>query len=420
MSKPPISPIPIYTDEGMWGNVIQSIGNSISQALEIFSTANFQKLESTAGTLKRSLMSFDKINRLSAKSGSSKRSFLEDFLKAMQDKGLAANMQGMAGSVARWLQSLGIDLSAVDRVLIRTRDTMETMPDTLKRLMQPAVQLVGELTGFPSAVERTREALSKLDISYIFTAGLMQKLMWSARDAGNGIRQGFEGLDDFFKSRVTGPVGEAFDSIFDALPSGAELAWRRTREVFSDTADYFKNTFREAWSGVLAVFSHTEPTFSGVVGSVVSSMKNVMNRLISGINQAIVEPFSGLNNAFTKLKNFTVNGVQPFKNLNFSVSMPSIPLLASGAVLPANKPFLAMVGDQKHGTNIEAPLATIQEAVANVMGEVVEAEMAGHNATVSVLRQILEAVLGIHLDEYTLGRALEGYTARKTVMTGGF
>ena len=39
------------------------------------------------------------------------------------------------------------------------------------------------------------------------------------------------------------------------------------------------------------------------------------------------------------------------------------------AVLPANKPFLAMAGDQKHGTNIEAPLSTIQEAVALVMDD---------------------------------------------------
>ena len=131
-------------------------------------------------------------------------------------------------------------------------------------------------------------------------------------------------------------------------------------------------------------------------------------------------PWLDFNNAFSKLKSFTVNGVQPFKNLNFSVSMPSIPLLASGAVLPANKPFLAMVGDQKHGTNIEAPLATIEQAVANVMGGVVEAEMAGHNATVSLLRQILEAVLGISLDENALGRAVQQYNLRQTVMTGGF
>lgn len=42
--------------------------------------------------------------------------------------------------------------------------------------------------------------------------------------------------------------------------------------------------------------------------------------------------------------------------------------LAKGAVLEPNKPFLALVGDQKQGTNVEAPLATIEQAVANVIG----------------------------------------------------
>ena len=39
-----------------------------------------------------------------------------------------------------------------------------------------------------------------------------------------------------------------------------------------------------------------------------------------------------------------------------------IPKLATGAVIPANREFLAVLGDQKHGTNIEAPLDTIVQA----------------------------------------------------------
>jgi hypothetical protein len=46
---------------------------------------------------------------------------------------------------------------------------------------------------------------------------------------------------------------------------------------------------------------------------------------------------------------------------------PQVPQLAKGAVLPANKPFLAMVGDQRNGTNIEAPLETIKQALSEVM-----------------------------------------------------
>lgn len=46
-----------------------------------------------------------------------------------------------------------------------------------------------------------------------------------------------------------------------------------------------------------------------------------------------------------------------------------IPQLAKGAVIPPNAPYLAVVGDQRNGTNIEAPLETIKQAVAEVFGE---------------------------------------------------
>ena len=53
-----------------------------------------------------------------------------------------------------------------------------------------------------------------------------------------------------------------------------------------------------------------------------------------------------------------------------AVSMQSIPALAQGAVIPPNREFLAVLGDQKQGTNIEAPLSTIEQAVANVMNRI--------------------------------------------------
>lgn len=46
-----------------------------------------------------------------------------------------------------------------------------------------------------------------------------------------------------------------------------------------------------------------------------------------------------------------------------------VPALAEGAVLPPNQPFAAIVGDQKRGINIEAPLETIKQGVAEVLAE---------------------------------------------------
>lgn len=47
----------------------------------------------------------------------------------------------------------------------------------------------------------------------------------------------------------------------------------------------------------------------------------------------------------------------------------TVPALATGGVIPPNREFLAVLGDQKQGTNIEAPLETIVDAFRRVMGE---------------------------------------------------
>ena len=52
------------------------------------------------------------------------------------------------------------------------------------------------------------------------------------------------------------------------------------------------------------------------------------------------------------------------KKFGFSIDPISIPRLARGAVIPPNREFLAVLGDQKSGTNIEAPADLIRQIVA--------------------------------------------------------
>lgn len=52
-----------------------------------------------------------------------------------------------------------------------------------------------------------------------------------------------------------------------------------------------------------------------------------------------------------------------------SISRISTPALARGAVIPPNKEFLAVLGDQKSGTNVETPLATMVDAFKQAMAE---------------------------------------------------
>ena len=86
----------------------------------------------------------------------------------------------------------------------------------------------------------------------------------------------------------------------------------------------------------------------------------------SGINAAI-----GLVNRFTgwissvlsfEIPALNIGDHQIFGGFSTNVNIPQIPYLAKGTVIPPNKQFLAVLGDQRHGTNIEAPLDTIRQA----------------------------------------------------------
>ena len=90
--------------------------------------------------------------------------------------------------------------------------------------------------------------------------------------------------------------------------------------------------------------------------------KNIMNGLITGVEKGINWVLGGVSdlvNGITGMIN-KIPGIN-IKPVNWG--NVHIPRLAQGAVIPANREFLAVLGDQKHGTNIEAPADLIRQIV---------------------------------------------------------
>lgn len=184
---------------------------------------------------------------------------------------------------------------------------------------------------------------------------------------------------------------------------------------------------KAAFSGLSSVAQAVFDTVSRTFGNFKVFWRNAVNGIIGFINQLLGAIGDGLNAAVRAINRLSVTlpswipGIGG-KRLGFSlqtVTMPKIPYLAQGAVLPANKPFMAMVGDQRHGTNIEAPLTTIQEAVATVMQGQTDAILAGFEASVGVQKEILEAVLGISIGDEVIGSAVTRYQRRQAIIRGG-
>lgn len=105
-----------------------------------------------------------------------------------------------------------------------------------------------------------------------------------------------------------------------------------------------------------------------IIGSIVSNIRDQMNSVISIVNSAI----SSIN--------YSISGIESAMNfgpweiptafgsriIGFHATfprVPRVPYLASGAVIPPNKEFMAVLGDQKQGNNIEAPENLIRRIV---------------------------------------------------------
>ena len=225
-------------------------------------------------------------------------------------------------------------------------------------------------------------------------------------------------MGSWFQTHVSEPVKYCLSEMFRHAGDEAQGAWDATTQVFSQTGGFFQSTFSDAWNRVKNVFSDNGPVFNGIKTGVLTGFRLRVNSLIDVINALVPDSFNGINDALNSLRTVRIGGQMPFSMLKWSATMPRIPHLAQGAVLPANKPFMAVVGDQRHGTNVEAPLETITEAVRLAMEDLQDGNLSGHRATVELLGRILEAVRNIRLTDGEIAAANHRYEQKQAIMYG--
>lgn len=151
-----------------------------------------------------------------------------------------------------------------------------------------------------------------------------------------------QGWNDFWTN-----IGTALDSAAADIQQGWNDAWTAVSDFVSDIWEGITDTIETAINGII-----------GLVNGMISAIVGGVNGVISVLNGF---GFDVPEWAQDKL------GVERVGFNIDPITAPQIPYLAQGAVIPANHEFLAVLGDQTNGTNIEAPLATIQQALAEVM-----------------------------------------------------
>lgn len=170
---------------------------------------------------------------------------------------------------------------------------------------------------------------------------------------------------DGIKSKLS-DLAEKIVSIWNGIKSSAKEKW-----------DAIWSTIKEV---VKKIVDGIVDKFNGARDKVVDAFEGIKNKVEGILNKAI-----GIVNGAIGIVNGAISGIEsalsfgpwevpmPFgsKTIGFSASfprVPTVPYLAKGAVIPPRSEFLAVLGDQKQGNNIETPEALLRKIVREESG----------------------------------------------------
>lgn len=168
---------------------------------------------------------------------------------------------------------------------------------------------------------------------------------------------------------------------------------------------------QSVWSSIKTWFNkYVAPKFTTKYwGNKFSSIKTALTDKIKGALNAgiaLLNRFINWLNAKMNLKwgSFKILGKEVIPKGSFQLlKLNNIPYLAQGGVIPANREFLAVLGDQKHGNNIEAPEALIRQIVR---------EESGGNGTYTFVAQLNgRTIFREVIDQAKLSRKMTGKNA---------
>lgn len=225
--------------------------------------------------------------------------------------------------------------------------------------------------------------------------------------AAEGAKQIWEGLKQTWNA-IINSIKYAWDMFITWLQSKSPMLAAIFQTYGNFISDLF-NSIKQWLSGIIEFISGVftgdwtkawegvKDIFKGIWNGIITAVEYAINFIINGINLLI----SALNTIHFEVPDW----VPLIGGRSFGISIPlvsnvALPRLAQGAVIPPNREFLAVLGDQKSGTNIETPLATMVQAFKQAMNET--GGMGGRSITVVMQvdkREFARAVYQANNDE---------------------
>lgn len=154
-------------------------------------------------------------------------------------------------------------------------------------------------------------------------------------------------------------------------------------EVFTGLIKFIVGVFtldwKKAWQGIASILV-------GIWNIIAVTIETTINNVIKLINN-LIESVNKISSAVG------IPSIPKIKSIN--IPKAKIPFLATGAVIPPNAPFMAMLGDQRNGTNLEAP--------EDLIRQIVREEAGGSREMLELLMQIAQNTRDAADKDLTIG-----------------
>lgn len=369
-------------------NIVSALfGTTAKESANAAKSLNDQKnaykgVGGAAKSASKQLASFDEINKLSGEGGGGSGIIQPDFstaanfafLDKIADKlkkigqdivNLFKDVTGFIGNVfsGDWGAALDNIINFVSHARILLADLLDfvgyifgAIIDTIIEKCGLAGTPVGDmLTGIKDIVQGALGIISGI------LTGDLEKMKQSVIQMLTGVKTFVFGILDWFKMGLTSlldwldkKTNGRFHEIIELAKTYVNDVIEGVKQIFGGFIEFLTGVFtldwEKAWEGIKEIFR-------GIWNTIVGVLEAAVNLIIKGINWLI----SKLNSLQIKIPDWLGGGSFGF-NIR-PIAELQIPRLAKGAIIPPNREFMAVLGDQKQGTNIEAPADLIRQIV---------------------------------------------------------
>lgn len=310
-------------------------------------------------------------------------------------KEAATTIQGSINATksawANLLTGIADENADVEQLVNNLVDSASTAAENIMPRIEQILSGVGELVAkiVPTIAERIPQLISDV----------LPKLLRAGMDALAGVAQGIGdamptliqcALDAIltFAKGLSQSVPQMFPAVIEIITELAATLLDNIDKII-EAADGIITALIDGLIQGIPALAKAVPKLAAAIIKALAKLalnfadagKNIVENILHGLKSAWEKVIAWVKNAVDWIKGIfggatsNVSSADTSSRSSYNMqAMPAlrsveIPALAKGAVIPANKKFLAVLGDQTSGTNVEAPLSTIQQAVAQTFAE---------------------------------------------------